>query len=178
MSTHLFVKALNAADGQKYYAGHSTYHPGDAGLDLFFMRDFTVPARAMGFPLPLGIAAAMTLSVPGKPEKGVSYLLLPRSSISKTPLRLSNSIGLIDSGYRGEITAMVDNLSDIAFEVAAGTRLFQIVNGPLSPFTFSLVDELDATSRGTGGFGSTGTTGTTGGAAPLDPALITKGRFY
>ena len=83
-------------------------------------------------------------------------MLLPRSSISKTPLRLSNSVGLIDSGYRGVIQAPVDNISDEDYVIEEGTRLFQIVNSPLETFKdIEIVDTLGDTDRGEGGFGST-----------------------
>ena len=84
------------------------------------------------------------------------YLLMPRSSIAKTPLRLSNSIGLIDSGYRGEIMAAVDNIKKEDYTVDPGQRLFQLVAMDGAPIHFELVDELSDTSRGSGGFGSTG----------------------
>ncbi|MBL6964583.1 MAG: dUTP diphosphatase, partial [Bacteroidetes bacterium] len=84
------------------------------------------------------------------------YLLMPRSSIAKTPLRLSNSIGLIDGGYRGEIMAAVDNIKNEDYTVEPGQRLFQLVAMDGSPIHFELVDELSHTTRGSGGFGSTG----------------------
>ena len=84
------------------------------------------------------------------------FLLLPRSSISKTSLRLSNSIGLIDAGYRGEIMAAVDNIKDIPYKVEIGQRLFQIVAMDGSSIRFDISDSLSDSSRGTGGFGSTG----------------------
>ena len=85
-----------------------------------------------------------------------AYYLFPRSSISKTPLRLSNSIGLIDAGYRGELIGMVDNIYDKDFQVKRGERYFQLVAVDSSPVEFELVDELSVSSRGEGGFGSTG----------------------
>ena len=84
------------------------------------------------------------------------YLLMPRSSISKTPLRLCNSIGLIDAGYRGEIMAAVDNVKQEKYEIDMGQRLFQIVSMDGGPISFELTDELSQTKRGTDGFGSTG----------------------
>ena len=81
---------------------------------------------------------------------------MPRSSISKTPLRMSNSIGLIDGGYRGEIMASCDNIKDYEYQVEKGQRLFQIVSPDLSSIQFTIVDNLSDTSRGLGGFGSTG----------------------
>ncbi|SVC39212.1 uncharacterized protein METZ01_LOCUS292066 [marine metagenome] len=87
---------------------------------------------------------------------GRPYLLMPRSSIAKTPLRLCNSIGLIDGGYRGEIMAVVDNIKTEAFIVEPGQRLFQLVGMDGSPIHFQMVDALSETTRGDGGFGSTG----------------------
>ena len=69
---------------------------------------------------------------------------------------MSNSIGLIDGGYRGEIIAMVDNIKNQDYTISAGDRLFQLVAMNGAPITFELVDELSDTSRGSGGFGSTG----------------------
>ena len=85
-----------------------------------------------------------------------AYYLFPRSSISKTPLRLANSIGLIDGGYRGELVGMVDNIYPEDYTVKKGERYFQLVAVDSSPIEFELVDELSDTSRGEGGFGSTG----------------------
>ena len=81
---------------------------------------------------------------------------MPRSSLSKTPLRLANSVGLIDAGYRGEIMAAVDNIKDFAYEVEIGQRLFQIVAMDGSAIHFELGAHLSETNRGTDGFGSTG----------------------
>ncbi len=89
-------------------------------------------------------------------EGGRPYLMMPRSSIAKTPLRLSNSIGLIDGGYRGELIAFCDNISDEPYTVEAGQRLFQVVAMDGSPLELELVSELSETTRGDGGFGSTG----------------------
>jgi dUTP pyrophosphatase len=87
-------------------------------------------------------------------------LLLPRSSIYKTPFRLCNSIGLIDSGYRGEVKAIVDKLENHATtSIGEGTRMFQICRHNFLPWdSIVIVDELPAATddRGSGGFGSTG----------------------
>jgi dUTP pyrophosphatase len=88
-----------------------------------------------------------------------AYWMLPRSSISKTPLRLANSVGLIDAGYRGMLLAAVDNRGAEPFTVRNGDRLFQISTPDLLPFDdIRIVDEIPggATLRGSGGFGSTG----------------------
>ena len=132
---------------KKMYEEHDHFHDGDAGLDLFVVHEQTIEAGESTF-IHLQIACE---NLEGKP-----YLVMPRSSISKTPLRLSNSIGLIDAGYRGEIMAAVDNIKDIPYKVTPGQRLFQLVGMDGSPIHFELVDELSETSRGSGGFGSTG----------------------
>ena len=86
----------------------------------------------------------------------VSYYLYRRSSIIKTPLRLANSVGIIDSGYRGDIIACVDNIKNVPYTIEQGTRLFQICGPTLEPIEFKLVTDLSDTQRGEGGFGSTG----------------------
>jgi dUTP pyrophosphatase len=94
-----------------------------------------------------------------------AYYLYPRSSLSKTPLMLANSVGIIDAGYRGSIMAAVRKLpSDSAeYTVEKHTRLFQICHSTLCPVFVVLVpeSELNQSERGSGGFGSTGIIGET-----------------
>lgn len=89
-----------------------------------------------------------------------AYYLYPRSSTgTKTPLRLANSVGIIDSGYRGNIIAAFDNMGSREYLVEKDSRLVQICLPNLQPFMVSLVDQLidlGSTKRGTQGFGSTG----------------------
>jgi len=93
----------------------------------------------------------------------VGYYVYPRSSISKTPLMLANHVGIIDSGYRGNLMAAVRKLpSDKStYVVEKHTRLFQICHPSLCPVFVVLVpeSELNSSERGEGGFGSTGATG-------------------
>jgi dUTP pyrophosphatase len=87
------------------------------------------------------------------------FYMYPRSSVSKTPLRLSNSVGIIDAGYRGNLGAFVDNISANGYNVEKGTRLFQICAPNLEPIHVELVsseNDLGNSERGSGGFGSTG----------------------
>lgn len=89
----------------------------------------------------------------------VGYYMYPRSSISKTPLMLSNHVGIIDSGYRGSLTGMFRNLSSAEFVINKFDRYLQVCTSTLEPFAVLMVDteeELGETSRGRGGFGSTG----------------------
>jgi dUTP pyrophosphatase len=86
------------------------------------------------------------------------FYLHPRSSLSKTPLRLANSTGIIDAGYRGPIIGMFDVLYD--WYEKKYTRLLQICGPSLCPILVKIVDTVEelgpSTSRGEGGFGSTG----------------------
>ena len=144
---HLKIKPRNNSV-YRMYKEHGQFHVGDAGLDLFVVGKQTIEAGKTEL-INLGISCETTEKRP--------YLLMPRSSISKTPLRLCNSVGLIDAGYRGEIMAAVDNIKQEDYTIHSGQRLFQIVAMDGSPLSFELVDKLSSTSRGAGGFGSTGT---------------------
>ena len=129
------------------YENHGHFHEGDAGLDIYIIRNQTIKPYESTL-IHLGISCE---NLENKP-----YMLMPRSSIAKTPLRLSNSIGLIDAGYRGEIMAPVDNIKNIPFTLEVGQRLFQLVGMDGSEINFELVENLSTSSRGSGGFGSTG----------------------
>mmetsp|Transcript_590 Transcript_590/g.662 ORF Transcript_590/g.662 Transcript_590/m.662 type:complete len:258 (-) Transcript_590:168-941(-) len=89
-------------------------------------------------------------------RKNSSFMMMPRSSIYKTPLRLCNSVGLVDAGYRGELMVVVDNIKTEEYTVKKGDRLVQIVGFTGGDVSFEIVEALNATSRGSGGFGSTG----------------------
>jgi len=143
---HLKIKPFNATV-RSFYENHGYFHDGDAGIDLFVIDEQTI--------LP-GETTRIHLQIACENTEIKPYLLMPRSSISRTPLRQCNSIGLIDGGYRGEIMAAVDNIKNKSFTVEPGQRLFQLVAIDGSPIHFELVDELTETSRGSGGFGSTG----------------------
>lgn len=85
------------------------------------------------------------------------YYLYARSSIYKTNFSLANNVGIIDTGYRGNICAALHNTSGIYTSVKMGTRMTQICMPGLCPnFHVRLVKKLSDTSRGSGGFGSTG----------------------
>ncbi len=143
---HIKIRPFNA-EVKAIYENHGHFHDGDAGLDLFVINEQTIGS---------GESTLIHLEIACETPEGRPYLLMPRSSIAKTPLRLSNSIGLIDGGYRGEIMAAVDNIKDEPYTVEPGQRLFQLVAMDGSPIHFELVEGLSDTTRGEGGFGSTG----------------------
>jgi dUTP pyrophosphatase len=124
-------------------------HEGDAGLDLCSTIDVEVlpGERAM---VPTGLSVAI-------PE-GHAGLVLPRSGLaSRQGLTLANAPGLIDSGYRGEVTCAVVNLDrDQGVKIRRGDRIAQLVVVALPRILPSWVDDLPPSSRGEGGFGSTG----------------------
>lgn len=130
-----------------FYENHSHFHSGDAGLDLFIVDNQLIKGKS---------SSSIHLQIACENLDNKAYYLFPRSSISKTPLRLANSIGLVDGGYRGEIVAMVDNIYDEDYEVKEGERYFQLVAVDSSPIEFEIVEELSISTRGEGGFGSTG----------------------
>ena len=85
--------------------------------------------------------------------------LIPRSSICKTPLMQTNHVGLIDMGYRGNISVPVRNLQSDTQMIEPNTRLFQLTHPSSCPILVVMVDkeeDLSTTERGEGGFGSTG----------------------
>ena len=132
------------------YSNHSTYHEGDSGLDLFFPYDVVIgPNETKIIDLKVK-CEAINLGI------NVSYYLYPRSSISKSPIRMANSVGIFDAGYRGNIIAKVDNISDEDYKIEKGTRLFQICGPCLEKISFEIVQDLSNSERGEGGFGSTG----------------------
>ena len=147
----LNIKPLND-EIKVMYTGHNHYNPGDVGLDLFFPDEINVGARETTL---INLKVKCEAWKNTRNPETYSYYLFPRSSISKTPLRMSNSVGIIDSGYRGNLMESVYNISDDPFLIEKGTRLFQICGPTLSNITFQLADTLSETSRGEGGFGST-----------------------
>ncbi len=125
----------------------------DAGFDTFVST--SVPGKA-GATEKLDLAARAAVFDPVR-KQFRAFLLMPRSSLSKTPMRMANSVGLIDAGYRGVLLGAVDFRED--FTAGAGERYFQIVGADLLPWkAIHIVEEIPGgpTIRGEGGFGSTG----------------------
>ena len=149
----LLLKTENT-DLTNLYSNHQHYNPGDSGLDLFCPETITVnPGETICIDLQIQCEAL----VEETSENNISYYLYPRSSMgSRTPLRLSNSVGIIDAGYRGNLCAYVDNIKDESYTIERGDRLFQLCAPNLESIRFSIVNQLSDSQRGVGGFGSTG----------------------
>jgi dUTP pyrophosphatase len=122
---------------------------GDAGMDLVATSIISNTSTQITY----GIGLALEI------PNGFVGLVFPRSSVRKTRLMLSNCVGVIDSGYRGELQATFnkinnDSVSENDYKV--GDRIAQIMIIPYPPIEFDEVAELSDTERGDGGFGSTG----------------------
>ena len=129
----------------------STQYTTDAGYDLHFTETVTVaPGETVMCDFGVSVQAHDEDNAPCASE------MLPRSSIVKTPLRMANSVGLIDASYRGTLRVYVDNIRSEPYTIQKGDRLFQLVAPSRRPFVVSFVDALSETDRGENGFGSTG----------------------
>lgn len=119
---------------------------GDAGMDLVAIDEQWNDTNTM-----VTYNTGLSMEIP----EGYVGLLFPRSSISKTDLILSNSVGVIDSGYRGPIMFKFRYPEEgMVYDV--GDRIGQIIIMPYPQIEFEEVDELSTSERGEGGFGSTG----------------------
>jgi len=120
---------------------------GDAGMDLTITKEI----ENTSFSVSYGFGIAMEI------PKGYVGLVFPRSSVRNQDLILSNCVGVIDSGYRGELQATfkkTQGLDSIKYKV--GERGAQIIILPYPTIYMTEVPELSDTERGSGGFGSTG----------------------
>ena len=124
-------------------------HETDAAADLYAMETTTLAPHSLGNKIRTGVKIQL-------PECWQAFIL-PRSSIgAKTPLRLSNSVGLIDSGYRGELGILYDNIGEEEYTINAGDRIAQLLVMPSYRFQAKVVDILADSDRGETGFGDSG----------------------
>ena len=128
----------------------SRAHPGDAGLDLHAIEDAQL---APGERVKVGTGIAIEL-----PADHAGWVL-PRSGLAaRHGIGLVNAPGLIDSGYRGELSVVLVNLDrEATFAVEAGMRIAQLVVSRVATPEILEVADLAGSARGTAGFGSTGT---------------------
>lgn len=126
----------------------------DSGFDIPMLNGFVTQGYGTAINLGIRVSAQSALG------SNLPILLLPRSSLANSPMRLANSMGLVDMGYRGEVIAKVD--SYVGHSWSSGTRYFQLCRGNFQPWSeVVIVDSRDLLhmapdDRGEGGFGSTG----------------------
>jgi len=122
--------------------------PGDAGLDLTATSVVTDEYGNVVY------GTGLAIEIP----YGYAGLLFPRSSNSKTDLYLTNHVGVVDSGYRGEIMFKYRPYNGLVDSkvYSVGERVGQIVILPYPSVSFEEVEQLSDTERGDGGYGSTG----------------------
>lgn len=136
------IEAVCAADMLPVRA-----HEADAGADLRASRyEKFMPGEIKT--VPTGVRVAI--------PKGYVGLLFARSSLCNLGAMLANGVGVIDSGYTGEIKVPLFNASPRVFELPASERIAQLIIVPCELPTFRRVEALEKTERGEGGFGSTG----------------------
>lgn len=116
---------------------------GDAGMDLT-----AVSMEYLGSNIKYGFGIAIEIPI------GFVGYVFPRSSCFKQGQILSNSVGVIDSGYRGEISAVMSGVSMSKYNI--GDRVAQIIIMPIPSIEFMESEDLSETERGCGGYGSTG----------------------
>lgn len=119
---------------------------GDAGMDLVATEIISETTDQITY------GTGISMEIP----KGYVGLVFPRSSIRKYELELTNSVGVIDSGYRGEIQATFNKVHNKLNSYNVGDRIAQIMIIPYPQISFIEVEELSTSERGSGGFGSTG----------------------
>lgn len=110
-----------------------------AGLDIYCPFNITVHADSQKR-IPLGIAVEI--------PKGYVGVLVPRSSICKTPLRVPNSQGYIDADYRGELSIEFENISCKDYEISRGDRIAQLIITPYLNVDVEEAQTLSETERG------------------------------
>lgn len=119
--------------------------PGDAGVDITAVSEISYPDRVV-------YQTGLAVEIP----EGYLGLLMPRSSNVNKDLILGNSLGLIDSGYRGELSFVYKKTRPDAITYGVGQRVGQLVILPFPKINYVEADELSTTERGEGGYGSTG----------------------
>ena len=121
--------------------------PGDAGLDL----TATEIIKDEAFQVTYGTGLAMEIPL------GYVGLIFPRSSVRNYQIDLSNCVGVIDSGYRGEIQFTFNKTGGVpSKKYDVGDRIGQIIILPYPEVEFVELDTLSSSERGEGGFGSSG----------------------
>jgi dUTP pyrophosphatase len=146
----LQVRVLDPRVGREFPLPHYAT-PGSAGLDLRACLDAPLtlaPGEAQL--IPTGIAIHVD-------DPGLAAVLLPRSGLGhKHGVVLGNLVGLIDSDYQGQVMVSCWNRGAVAYTIAPGERIAQMVIVPVVQVGFEIVEQFTESHRGAGGFGSSG----------------------
>ncbi len=118
-------------------------HEGDAGMDVYAISKKETEKF-------IEYGTGLTFEVP----KGHVMFIFPRSSVTNKDLILKNSVGVLDSGYRGELVFRFSKFGEDEYQI--GERVGQIIILPFPEIEFEEADELSESDRGAGGWGSTG----------------------
>lgn len=145
-SVEIPIRIIGASEIPSY--AHDT----DAGFDLQVNKDVNLWPGAIE-----KISCGFQMAIPDEfAGFGLFGLIVPRSSTGKIQVGLANTVGVIDSGYRGEIQLILQNNSQTERKlIKKGTKIVQMLIVPYIKATMLEVDDLNDTSRGVGGFGST-----------------------
>lgn len=124
-------------------------HEGDAGMDLRARATYVIPSYKSAM-----VRTGLHVEIP----EGFVGLVFPRSGLGSRGVTLRNAVGVIDSGYRGEVMAALWNTTREVVEIHRGDRVCQLLVVPYVRCEVEecLMEELSDTERGTDGYGSTG----------------------
>jgi dUTP pyrophosphatase len=147
----LQVRILDPRVGREFPLPHYAT-PGSAGLDLRACLDGPLTlAPGETVLIPTGLAIHLD-------DPGLAAVLLPRSGLGhKHGIVLGNLVGLIDSDYQGQVMVSCWNRGSVAFTIAPGERIAQMVVVPVVQVALEIVEQFTESHRGEGGFGSSGT---------------------
>lgn len=122
-------------------------HVADAGADICAIEDIAVKPHTTVL-----VRTGLKVAIP----TGYEIQIRPRSGMSlKTTMRVANTPGTIDAGYRGEVCVIMENTGNLTYNISKGDRVAQMVIMPVPMINWIETNELDNTDRGEGGFGST-----------------------
>lgn len=165
MTLRMFIDSDNVELKKKYEVAVGAHNEQilnnphiNAGFDLYAPDTVSCFSAETSNKIDFKVKCAARMEYSADTCYNTGFYMYPRSSLSKTPLRLANSVGIIDAGYRGPLIGMFDCLME-EYQVSQYDRLAQICAPGLVPIHVKIVDtveELGFTTRGEGGFGSTG----------------------
>lgn len=151
-NTRIFLIEPLCEYTKQLYSDHGTYHPGDAGIDLFIPLDITIPANGIKR-VNMGVRIVSVSS-----NRNHSWYIVSRSSLPSHGLVFANAIGVMDKSYSGEVIVQLKNVTDTTINVLKGVRLVQIINSNGDDALMKVInkEEMEKRIGNRGGLGSTG----------------------